>query len=74
MHYGAPPHIMVHALCCCTSFMVHALWCSTTLLPCSSGSLEQCVSRRTGRTKWTQHMACSFPWCQLLTFLPLRTS
>ena len=47
-------------------FMLHAWWCSTTFSYCSSRILEQRVSGRMCKTRWTNNMACPFP-----TFNPL---
>ena len=47
--------------------------CSTTLSSCSSGILEQRVSRTIDRARWTKSMACSLPWFTSL-ILSLGTS
>jgi hypothetical protein len=56
------------------SFMVQAWLCSTTISSCSSGILEQQVSRTTERMRWTNSMACSLPGFKFLKFLSLGIS
>jgi hypothetical protein len=47
--------------------MIRGWQCCPTFSFCISGILEQHVSRRTvDRTKWTNSMACLFPWFQSL--------
>jgi hypothetical protein len=47
-------------------FLVHTLWCSTTFSACIATILEQRVSGKICRTRWTNSMACAFPWFILL--------
>ena len=54
--------------------MFRAWWCFTTFSYCSSEILEQHVSGRIYKTRWTSSMACSFPRLQFLWFLSLGTS
>ena len=42
--------------------------------PCTPEILEQRVSETVDRTRWTDSMACSFPWFECFRFLSLGTS
>jgi hypothetical protein len=43
-------------------FMVHVTWCSTTFYSCSPRILKQRVSVSLDTARWTNSIACSFPW------------